>query len=122
MDGTQKIPQRWLASIARLREQGKPASALPFALAAWIAFVCTPGRELDDPLAGRLVEIRNRSRDAAAAVNAILGEGGVLPVSWHADSAQMQRIQAQVAAIGQQGMRHALRQVLISSTLPHRET
>jgi len=116
MDGTQKIPQRWLASIARLREQGNSASALQFALAAWIAFVCTPGRELDDPLAGRLVEIRNRSKDASAAVSAILGEGGVLPVPWHADSVEMQRTQAQVAAIGQQGMRQALRQALTSST------
>ena len=116
MDGTQKIPQRWLASIAKLREEGKPASALTFALAAWIAFACTPGRELDDPLASRLVELRNRAKDAASAVNAILGEGGLLSVPWHADSAAMQRIQAQVAAIGQQGMRQAL----TNSTSSHR--
>ncbi len=121
MDGTQKIPQRWLASIAKLREEGRPASALQFALAAWIAFVCTPDRELDDPLAKRLVDLRKRAKDADSAVNAILGEGGLLSVPWHADSAAMHRIQAQVAAIGQQGMRAALRQflALTNSTSSH---
>ena len=105
MDGTQKVPQRWLASIAKLREQGQPASALSFALAAWIAFVCTPDRELDDPMAARLVAIRNRAKDASSAVDAILGEGGLLTVPWNT-----QAIKAQVAAIAQQGMRPALRE------------
>jgi fructuronate reductase len=119
MDGTQKIPQRWLASIERLRQQGAPAVALSFALAAWIAFVCTPDRELNDPLAGRLVDIRNRAKDAYSAADAILGEGGLLTVPWHADSAVMQRIQAQVVAIDQHGMRQALRRALTNSTSSH---
>jgi fructuronate reductase len=117
MDGTQKIPQRWLASIASLREQGKPASALSFALAAWIAFACTPHRQLEDPLAGRLVDIRERSKDASAAVHAILGEGGLLAVPWHADATAMQPIQAQAAAIGRHGMRRALRGFIESTAL-----
>jgi fructuronate reductase len=116
MDGTQKIPQRWLASIASLREQRKPASALSFALAAWIAFACTLDRELDDPSAARLVEIRTRATDAHSTVKAILGEGGLLTVPWHTDSGAMRRIAAQVADIAQHGMRPAVRQFVTNST------
>jgi fructuronate reductase len=77
MDGTQKIPQRWLASIATLLKAGRPPAGLLFALAGWIAFACTPQRTLDDPLAGRLAEIRERSSDARSAVGAIVGAGGL---------------------------------------------
>jgi fructuronate reductase len=110
MDGTQKIPQRWLASIAALQQQGKPVSALLFALAAWISFACTPGRVLDDPLASQLAGIRERtSGDASAAVDALVGQSGLLCGAWRADSRTAERIEAHVAAISKRGMRAALR-------------
>jgi fructuronate reductase len=108
MDGTQKIPQRWLASIATLQKQGRQPSALLFALAGWIAFACSAQRTLDDPLAGRLVEIRERSSDARAAVSALVGEGGLFSAAWQADSATLEGIATQVTAIAQRGMRGAL--------------
>ncbi len=108
MDGTQKIPQRWLASIATLLQQGRAPSGLLFALAGWIAFACTPQRTLDDPLASRLAEIRERSSDARSAVSAIVGEGGLFSAAWQADCATLERLAAQVTVISQRGMRRGL--------------
>ena len=115
MDGTQKIPQRWLASIAALLQQGRASSGLLFALAGWIAFACTPQRMLDDPLADRLAEIRERSSDVRAAVSAIVGEGGLFSATWQADSATLEGIVAQVRAIAQRGMRRALTEMLAAT-------
>lgn len=112
MDGTQKIPQRWLASIATLLKQGTQPSGLLFALAGWIALACSSQRRLDDPLAGRLLEIRERSSDAPAAVSAIVGEGGLFSAAWQADCATLEGIVAQVRAIAQRGMRRALTEML----------
>jgi fructuronate reductase len=108
MDGTQKIPQRWLASIATLLKRGTQPSGLLFALAGWIAFACSTQRTLDDPLADRLVEIRERSSDARAAVSALVGEGGLLSAAWQADCAILEGIAAQVTTMAQRGMRNAL--------------
>jgi fructuronate reductase len=120
MDGTQKIPQRWLASIATLLQQGTQPAGLLFALAGWIAFACSSQRMLDDPLAGRLVEIRERSSDVRAAVNAIVGEDGLFGAAWQADSATLEGIAAQVRAIAQRGMRRALTQMLATNSTSSR--
>jgi fructuronate reductase len=112
MDGTQKIPQRWLASIATLLKQGTRPSGLLFALAGWIAFACSSQRTLDDPLAGRLAEIRERSPDARSAVGAIVGRDGLFSAAWQADSATLEGIAAQVTVMAQRGMRRALREML----------
>jgi fructuronate reductase len=109
MDGTQKIPQRWLATIASLQRRGRPVSALLFALAGWIAFVCTPGRTVDDPLAAQLAQIRDRTRDDTnAAVEAIVGEHGLFSGAWRADATSLAQISAHLATITRSGMRHAL--------------
>lgn len=109
MDGTQKIPQRWLASIAALQLQGKRPGALLFALAAWIAFICTPGRVVDDPLVTWLSTIREQVRgDAAAAVNAFIGEHGLLSGIWRADPIASKRVATYLESIWRDGMRRAL--------------
>jgi fructuronate reductase len=113
MDGTQKIPQRWLASIAALLQEGRSPSGLLFALAGWIAFACTSQRTLDDPSASRLVEIRERSSDARSAVSAIVGEGGLFGAVWQANSATAEAIAAHVTAMTQRGMRRALTEMLL---------
>lgn len=109
MDGTQKIPQRWLASIATLQQQGKLPRALLFALASWIAFVTTPGRDVDDPLARELAQIRDRSSgNATAAVEAIAGDRGLFRGVWRADAQTLEQLVAQVQSIANVGMRRAL--------------
>jgi fructuronate reductase len=122
MDGTQKIPQRWLASVATLFKQGRQPSGLLFALASWIAFACTGQRKLDDPLAGRLAAIRERSSDARAAVSAIVGAGGLFSAAWQADAATLEAIEAHVRAIAQRGMRRALTQIYVATPMTEVDT
>ena len=59
MDGSQKIPVRWLPTLREARRRGLPVPHLVTALAAWLRFLAgrdEAGRELplDDPLAPRL--------------------------------------------------------------------
>ncbi|QYU68905.1 mannitol dehydrogenase family protein [Leptolyngbya sp. 15MV] len=55
MDGSQKIPQRLLATIAEAHSAGRVASAAAQGVAAWIGHF--DGLHVDDPLADRLQEI-----------------------------------------------------------------
>lgn len=76
MDGSQKLPQRLLASIAARLDQGRSIDALALAVAAWVRW--QGGRTdsgsavvVDDPLAGttrRLVEQSREPADQAAAI------------------------------------------------------
>ena len=108
MDGTQKIPQRWLASIVALERSGKTPRALLFALASWIAFICRPSQQLDDPLAERLLGVRKLADDSRAAVQAVVGEHGLFREVWRADSHAAQTIESWFTAIRRRGMRQTL--------------
>jgi fructuronate reductase len=62
MDGTQKLPQRWLATIRDLRRIGAPFPRLALGVAAWMRYVAgtdESGRPIDvqDPMAIRLRQI-----------------------------------------------------------------
>lgn len=52
IDGSQKIPQRWLTTIADRRARGVASPAIIAALAAWVRFVRGESGLVDDPLAG----------------------------------------------------------------------
>ncbi|WP_033074465.1 mannitol dehydrogenase family protein [Sphingopyxis sp. MWB1] len=77
MDGSQKIPQRWLETLAWHQKRGQRCPALEAAVAAWIAFLRSD-YPVDDPLADKL-------RDAAAAPDAmerLFGAGGLIASDW----------------------------------------
>jgi len=77
MDGSQKIPQRWLETLAWHQERGARCPSLETAIAAWIAFLRS-GNPIDDPLADRL-------REAAAGPDAmakLFGDGGLIASNW----------------------------------------
>jgi fructuronate reductase len=48
MDGTQKIPQRWLDTAAELVRRGQPFDAIATGFAAWVWHLAD-GRFVDDP-------------------------------------------------------------------------
>lgn len=78
MDGSQKIPQRWLETLAWHQKRGARCPALETAIAAWIAFLRSD-HPLDDPLAALL-------RAAVAgerATERLFGANGLLPSGWH---------------------------------------
>jgi fructuronate reductase len=74
MDGSHKLPQRWLAGALANLEQGRPAGATAAAVAAWLAYVRgedAAGQTwvVDDPLAARLADChRSSPADAVAAL------------------------------------------------------
>ncbi|WP_412030899.1 mannitol dehydrogenase family protein [Halomonas sp. ML-15] len=85
MDGSQKLPQRWLqGALARIEAGGRvPCTAL--GLAAWIRY--TAGHDLngqaypvDDPLASRFAELHQRhANDPGRLVAAFLAMDDVVP-------------------------------------------
>jgi len=78
MDGSQKIPQRWLETLAWHQARGARCPSLEAAVAAWIAFLRS-GAAIDDPLADKL-------RAAAAgpdAMDSLFGNGGLIASGWH---------------------------------------
>ncbi len=78
MDGSQKIPQRWLETLAWHQKRGARCPSLLVAIDAWIAFLRSGEHPVDDPLAGKL-------RAAVAgpdARQALFGEGGLLASEW----------------------------------------
>lgn len=77
MDGSQKIPQRWLETLAWHQARGSSCPSLEAAMAAWIAFLRSD-HPVDDPLADEL-------REAAAgpdAIERIFGDGGLIASEW----------------------------------------
>jgi len=85
MDGSQKIPQRWLATLAERQQRGEDSPAILTALAAWIRHVRGDGTTVDDPLAQRLADAwRQAGRDGIA--EALFGEHGLLPSGWRPTS------------------------------------
>jgi fructuronate reductase len=76
MDGSQKLPQRLLASIAARRERGQPVEALSLGVAAWMRWQdgCDDsgaGFTVDDPLAdvlARAVAAATSPEDKVAAL------------------------------------------------------
>ena len=75
MDGSQKLPQRLLATLRERIARGLPSPALATALAAWMHFAVntahTPGGTLNDPLSADILA-RARSASAPQAIIAAL--------------------------------------------------
>ncbi|WP_256837432.1 mannitol dehydrogenase family protein [Sphingopyxis sp. KK2] len=81
MDGSQKIPQRWLETLAWHQRRGRRCPSLEAAIDAWIAFLQDGRHPIDDPLADRL-------RTAAAGPGprlSLFGPNGLLPSEWTPD-------------------------------------
>jgi len=81
MDGSQKIPQRWLETLAWHQARGTRCPSIEAAIAAWIAFLRSD-HPIDDPLADRL-------RDAAMAPDALerlFGNGGLIASEWRPET------------------------------------
>ena len=81
MDGSQKIPQRWLETLAWHQARGMRCPSLEAAIAAWIAFLRSD-HPVDDPLADKL-------REAAAGPDAMVrlfGDDGLIASDWRPEA------------------------------------
>lgn len=84
MDGSQKLPQRLLATAAARLEAGAPIKALSLGVAAWMKWqsgVTEVGESfvVDDPLAARTAQLAAEAEDEAGRVLALLTLSEVFP-------------------------------------------
>ena len=105
MDGSQKIPQRWLATVRDRLAAGAPIYRLALAVAAWLHFlrgVDEAGQRypIDDPLAGALAALGS---DAPA----LCGFAPVFGDLGH-DARFVQPVAASLARLRAQGVRATL--------------
>lgn len=81
MDGSQKIPQRWLQTLAVHAANDQRCPAILAALGAWLRHVRGDQRPVDDPLAARLAQAWEGGTAKAAALD-LLGAEGPLGGTW----------------------------------------
>jgi fructuronate reductase len=108
MDGSQKLPQRLLATIAARRAAGEAADALALAVAAWMRWQAgrTDAGEtftVDDPAAARLGALSAGAADTAGRVDALLGFFG-----FTADAELRATLIAHLATLERDGARAAV--------------
>jgi fructuronate reductase len=93
MDSSQKIPQRWLETLAANRRQGLDCPAIIKALAAWIKHVRGDHHFVDDPMRDLLQE-QWRANGSAGIARALFGQDGLLANHWCGDEDQLDMISA----------------------------
>ncbi len=85
MDGSQKIPQRWLETLAYHQHRGQQCPAILEALAAWLRHVRGDNGAVDDPLADRL-KAAWKSAGTSGIVEPLFGADGLIPSDWRPTS------------------------------------
>lgn len=95
MDGSQKIPQRWLETLRFHKLAGQQCPAILQAIAAWIGFIGQEGLALDDPLAAQLHRLF-QTEGAAGMAAALFDQNGVFSKLWIANAADIELIQANI--------------------------
>ncbi|WP_233999941.1 mannitol dehydrogenase family protein [Porphyrobacter sp. TH134] len=88
MDGSQKIPQRWLEPLAINQRAGRTSPATLQALAAWCRHVRGDQRPVDDPQAQRLGALWQQHGSAGIAT-ALFGAEGMFAATWIASPAAL---------------------------------
>jgi fructuronate reductase len=81
MDGSQKIPQRWLDTLAFHQSGGRTCPAVLTALATWVRFVRGDRWQVDDPRAAEFKSLWS-GNDAASVLDSLFGPQGIFCNSW----------------------------------------
>lgn len=85
MDGSQKIPQRWLETLAYHQQAGWQCPAILEALAAWIMHIRGDKHVVDDPMRDYLRELW-KSEGSTGIANALFGGKGTFAAVWQGTS------------------------------------
>ncbi|MEY2688192.1 MAG: hypothetical protein RL375_2390, partial [Pseudomonadota bacterium] len=85
MDGSQKLPQRLLATVRERLAAGRPITHLALAVAAWLHWLrgvdeAGKAHAIDDPLAARLVELAQRAEACADGLDRVRVYASFAPV------------------------------------------
>jgi fructuronate reductase len=93
MDGSQKIPQRWLETLAFHQASGQQCPSILTAIGAWLGHIRGDNGVVDDPMA----ETLKTTWDAAGKggiVVALFGSGGPMASDWIPNDAERDQITA----------------------------
>lgn len=91
-DGSQKIPQRWLETLAFHQHTAKTCPSILAGLGAWLCHIRGDNGRVDDPMADSF----KRTWDEAGAANivsALFGVGGLMASEWIPSLAEQALIQ-----------------------------
>jgi fructuronate reductase len=83
MDGSQKIPQRWLETLAYHQNQGRQCPAILEAIAAWIVHIRGATHIVDDPMRDTFQTLW-QTAGATQIASALFGNGGQFAQYWEA--------------------------------------
>ena len=114
MDGSQKLPQRWLTGALKRSVAGQSSPCVALGVAAWIRY--TVGEDLlgnrytvDDPLAKRFADLHHlHSSEPSALVAAYLAMDDVVPSALAADKAFAHSVLTAYQTLTQDGWDGAL--------------
>jgi fructuronate reductase len=83
MDGSQKIPQRWLETLAWNRAAGRECPAILAGLTAWLAHIKGANGPVDDPRASELahLELGDNPLDSVAKIFGPLSQNGSFSIN-----------------------------------------
>lgn len=81
MDGSQKLPQRWLETLSAQQAQGQQCPAIFIGLQAWVQHLRGENGSVDDPLAEQLIPLAKSPNPLAK----LVGVNGLLPSQWRPD-------------------------------------
>ncbi|AZF42083.1 D-mannonate oxidoreductase [Pseudomonas sp. R1-43-08] len=108
MDGSQKLPQRWLLGAQRLLDGGRGVACTALGIAAWIHY-CTqppsggPAPVVDDPLSATFADLAARF-EGASLVDAFLDLGDVFPAVLSDRAAFRDAVQGAYGALVRDGI------------------
>lgn len=93
MDGSQKLPQRWLETLAWHQHARRSCPAILTGIAAWLIHIRGTIRPVDDPMAAALAASWDKAGDDGI-IDAIFARTGLLPSNWQPDADDRSRIMA----------------------------
>ncbi len=96
MDGSQKLPQRWLSTLLQLRDLKLPSTAIELGIAGWMSFVCHAAygsQSINDPLESELFELSQNHRESSHdLVQSFLKRDDIFPSSLKENTALITRL------------------------------
>ncbi|HQS70629.1 MAG: mannitol dehydrogenase [Novosphingobium sp. 28-62-57] len=92
MDGSQKLPQRWLETLAANAATGRPCPAILTGIAAWLHHLTGANGAVDDPMAGQLTTLVARHPDPRDAARALFTGDGPLAGVWEPTEADLDAV------------------------------
>ena len=93
MDGSQKIPQRWLETLAFHQQRGRQCPAILAGIAAWLDHVRGDDARVSDPMAEQLRTAWQVS-GVNGIVDAVFGENGLIASRWQPNDSARRTVES----------------------------